>query len=61
MTARVLKPAEDMPRVAVTVVVCHCPDGRERTYISGPTRDPAVYRPWLAVHQPHFDQQEEQG
>lgn len=27
----------------------------------GPTRDPAAYGPWLAVHQPHFDQQEEQG
>lgn len=61
MTARVLKPATDTPRVALVETVCHCPDGRDRTYLGAPGRDPAIYAEWLAVHQPHFDQQEEQG
>ena len=46
MTARVIKPAEDVTRVVIVEEVCPCGS----RYVSGSHRDAVLFAAWADVH-----------
>lgn len=50
MSARVIKPTEDVEPPTLTVAeVCPC----ESRYTSGARRDPVIWAAWVRVHEAH--------